>query len=132
MANGAAVVNSYFGLANVGLYRDPLATGIAPPWVMPDYAEESRACQRYYAWYLPNHVLAFSAASGSYGMSVGYQFQTRMRIAPAMSIPGYSGNLLAAAPSLSSQIDGVQIAISSSAAGYCQAIMPNVIANARM
>ena len=35
-------------LTNIGLYLDPLATGIAPPWQMPDEAEELRACRRYY------------------------------------------------------------------------------------
>ena len=37
-----------FELFDVGLYLDPHNTGIAPPWQMPDEAEELRACQRYY------------------------------------------------------------------------------------
>jgi hypothetical protein len=42
------VVNNNYELYDVGLYLDPLATGVAPRWEPPDYAEELRACQRYY------------------------------------------------------------------------------------
>jgi hypothetical protein len=45
--NLAAAVNSFF-IADVGLYADPAKTGLAPPWEMPDEAEELRACQRYW------------------------------------------------------------------------------------
>ena len=45
--NGAVTGNVFY-FTDVGLYLDPLATGIAPPWAMPDEAEELRACQRYY------------------------------------------------------------------------------------
>jgi hypothetical protein len=40
-----------FVLRNVGLYLDPLSTGVAPPWVAPDYAQELEACRRYYGSY---------------------------------------------------------------------------------
>jgi hypothetical protein len=41
--------NQGLNIANVGLYLDPNATGVAPPWVMPDYASELATCQRYYS-----------------------------------------------------------------------------------
>jgi hypothetical protein len=49
--NGAAVANAIFYLTNVGLYLDPLATGVAPRWEMPDEAQELEACQRYWQKY---------------------------------------------------------------------------------
>ena len=49
--NGLAAAQSFY-LKNVGLYLDPLATGVPPRWQMPDEAEELRACQRY--WYKPS------------------------------------------------------------------------------
>jgi len=46
--NGLAATGVFFDLFDVGLYLDPDNTGLAPPWQMPDEAEELRACQRYY------------------------------------------------------------------------------------
>lgn len=48
-STNGVVTGSTFSLANVGLYLDPQATGLAPPWQEPDYASELLACQRYYA-----------------------------------------------------------------------------------
>jgi hypothetical protein len=50
-SNGLGTAGT-FELFDVGLYLDPLATGIAPPWVMPDEAEELRACKRYWQKYV--------------------------------------------------------------------------------
>jgi hypothetical protein len=48
ISNGALTSGNTFYLRNVGLHLDPLATGIAPPWQMPDEAQELNACQRYF------------------------------------------------------------------------------------
>jgi hypothetical protein len=45
--NAAAVIGTYY-FADVGFYADPDKTGLAPPWELPDEAEELAACQRYY------------------------------------------------------------------------------------
>ena len=47
-ALGLSTTASACYLTNVGLYLDPDNTGIAPPWQMPDEADELRACQRYW------------------------------------------------------------------------------------
>src|SRR4051812_28479497 len=47
-SNGGATSNNVFELFDVGLYLDPQATGVAPPWQLPDEAQELAACQRYY------------------------------------------------------------------------------------
>jgi hypothetical protein len=49
--NGAALANKTFFIADVGLYLDPNNTGIAPPWQMPDEAQEMLACMRYWQKY---------------------------------------------------------------------------------
>jgi hypothetical protein len=46
-SNGMAALNT-FELFDVGLYLDPAATGVPPPWEMPDPWVEMRTCQRYY------------------------------------------------------------------------------------
>jgi len=48
MSNGLATVGNAFNIADVGLYLDPDKTGVAPPWQMPDEAEETTACRRYW------------------------------------------------------------------------------------
>jgi len=48
--NGAATNGSVFEIFDVGLYLDRQATGLPPPWQMPDYAAELLACQRYWQW----------------------------------------------------------------------------------
>lgn len=49
MSNGAASTSNQMLISDVGLYADPYATGVAPPYDIPDYIAELRACQRY--WY---------------------------------------------------------------------------------
>jgi hypothetical protein len=80
-SNGGTTLSLF--LADVGLYLDPLNTGIAPPWQMPDEAEELRACQRYWQIYTGLGSGGYSAAG------VGNFFTTSlacvMRTAPAVA-----------------------------------------------
>jgi hypothetical protein len=48
ITNNLATNGSVFELFDVGLYLDPQATGKAPQWQTPDYAQELAACQRYW------------------------------------------------------------------------------------
>lgn len=48
VSNGMGTGGAVFELFDVGLYLDPLLTGIPPRWELPDYAEELLACQRYF------------------------------------------------------------------------------------
>jgi hypothetical protein len=81
--NGAATVNNTFELGEVGLYLDPDLTGLPPPWQMPDYTEELRACQRYYA--LTGFAGRGNGSSDAY-QAVSIPFPVSMRIAPAASV----------------------------------------------
>jgi hypothetical protein len=76
--NNVAVNGSVFELYDVGLYLDPLNTGIAPPWQMPDEAEELRACMRYF--YKINGIRVYVSS-----LPLIYFFKTSMRILPAVT-----------------------------------------------
>ena len=66
--NGVASAGAVYELFDVGLYLDPLNTGVPPRWQMPDEAEELRACHRY--WEAVNttvrwdHVMTVGSAAG--------------------------------------------------------------------
>jgi hypothetical protein len=65
-------------LTNVGLYLDPNNTGIAPPWQMPDEAQELAACQRYWQGY----SLAIVPSTPT---PQSFIFPVRLRTVPAVS-----------------------------------------------
>jgi hypothetical protein len=75
------VANNAFYIFDVGLYLDPNNTGVAPPWQMPDEAEELRACQRYWEKAYGGYRTQSPAAGfvGSYA-----HFLVPKRIVPAM------------------------------------------------
>jgi hypothetical protein len=47
-SNLLSAASQMLDVTNVGLYLDPNATGVPPPWQMPDEAQELAACKRYY------------------------------------------------------------------------------------
>jgi hypothetical protein len=78
-------------LSNVGLYLDPNATGVPPPWVTPDYASELAACQRYFEQLANNDImlcLRVDAAAQSYAP---WYFKAVKRVVPAIAITGQTG-----------------------------------------
>ena len=77
MTNGADTGGNWY-ITAVGLYLDPQATGLPPAWVMPDEAEELRACLRYWQAY-SSLVVDSSTASQS------TVFRATMRAVPAVS-----------------------------------------------
>jgi hypothetical protein len=85
MANIAAAVNNAIYLSQVGLYRDPNNTGKAPPWQMPDFADELVRCQRYYVNGMAYNTVSSSVTSGSLYYGPAYSFPVQMRVAPTMS-----------------------------------------------
>jgi hypothetical protein len=48
--NLMATAGATFDLFDVGLYVDPLNIGAAPPWELPAWDADLRACQRYFEW----------------------------------------------------------------------------------
>lgn len=81
--NGATTSTSSY-IRRVGLYLDPENTGKAPPWEVPDEAEELRACQRY--WQSVSSYLSAALNPGSSSM-----LPVVMRSTPAWARTGGSG-----------------------------------------
>jgi hypothetical protein len=77
MTNNAAVANG-FSIGDVGLYLDPLATGVPPRWQMPDEAQELEACKRYWQWF-PSIVVETNIVTQS------TIFPVAMRAVPAFT-----------------------------------------------
>jgi hypothetical protein len=107
--NGLATAGAVYELYDVGLYLDPLNTGIAPPWQMPDEAEELRACQRYFQ-------TAHMTASG-YTAAVSLSFPALLPV-PMRTTPAFA----ALGPATNTNTTGAQItsAASHSAASGCR------------
>ena len=99
--NLAATANANFFVTNVGLYLDDQNTGTAPPWVMPDEAQELQACRRYYAAYATQYLVggwSVGAGTPAYG---NFSYQVQMRANPAValgstSLSGASSHVVAA------------------------------------
>jgi hypothetical protein len=81
-SNGMGVVGNNFQLFDVGLYLDPNATGVPPPWQMPDEAAELAACQRYWQ---KNQLMGIGYLLAGTSTHYTWLFPCVMRIAPAQS-----------------------------------------------
>jgi hypothetical protein len=89
-SNMMATTSNVFELYDVGLYLDPLATGVAPPWQMPDEAQELMACQRY--WQKFYSMMSGYAASPGFQARTGHSISPSMRTTPAFSFVVDNGN----------------------------------------
>jgi hypothetical protein len=73
--NGVAVAGAVFELFDIGLYLDPLATGLPPSWQLPEYSDELARCQRYWQQVNNSYVGAVQA-------STNYFVQTTLIVTP--------------------------------------------------
>ena len=128
--NGMATVGNVFELYDVSLHLDPLNTGVAPPWQMPDEAEELRACQRYYAIAPIN--ARFNAAAGGTAISTTIQWPVVMRVTPSTSAAGGISLNLTSGTISSARTIGARADIVAAAAGSTYWLDTDAIANARM
>ena len=88
-SNAVSSTSNVFELYDVGLYLDPEATGVAPPWQMPDEAEELHTCQRY--WHKrTGYYCGNSTSGGTY--YVTYPFITTMRATPTLTGVNFSAS----------------------------------------
>jgi hypothetical protein len=94
ISNGAGTVGNTFELYDVGLYLDPNNTGVAPPWEMPSYADDERACLRYY-WKAGTNWGYRGALAGSTALTRVYQwtFSVPMRVAPTGAFTGGAASI---------------------------------------
>jgi hypothetical protein len=101
-SNGVGSTGNIFNIFDVGLYLDPNNTGKAPPWQMPDEAEELAACQRYYQKGIYTIWVGNSVVSNNY-FATG-NFIRSMRTTPTFtSVSNLNLNFPAVAGSLAAQ-----------------------------
>lgn len=84
-SNGLSSTSNQMLISDVGLYADPYATGVAPPYDIPDYIAELRACQRY--WYRA-YGLRGGAAATTQATRIGAPHPVQMRTPPAVATVG--------------------------------------------
>jgi hypothetical protein len=88
-SNGLGVINNTFELYDVGLYLDPLATGVAPRWEMPDEAQELAACQRYWHRFVQHQN--FTASAVAQTLAAANPWPATMRTAPTIVMDAAGG-----------------------------------------
>lgn len=81
-SNGLATAGNTFELFDVGLHLDPLGTGVAPPFQVPDYGDDLLACKRYW-----QQTTAYYAANISISLTyyVSYKYTMPTRTTPTLS-----------------------------------------------
>ena len=83
--NFMGTASATFELFDVGLYVDALAIGVAPPFEVPAWDEDLRACQRYYSLG-DNCAYCFPCPStGGFAYNQRYDFPAPMRVAPVVT-----------------------------------------------
>ena len=126
--NGVATAGNIFELYDVGLYLDPLNTGVAPPWTMPDEADELSACQRY--WQRYNNLLNTSGyTAGNHHFCA--PLTVSMRTLPAESFANVTYNNCTGVTSyaVTSSTLGYYSSVTTAGAMY---VITDVILNARL
>jgi len=86
--NGLATVNNTFELFDVSLHLDPLNTGIAPPWTLPDEAQEFATCQRYLEYI--DGLNIYQYGNGGTTTMNPCPFKVMKRVSPAVTIAGWA------------------------------------------
>ncbi|NVO13908.1 MAG: hypothetical protein HXX10_07715 [Rhodoplanes sp.] len=98
--NFLGTVGNVFELFDVGFYLDPDATGAAPPWELPDYADELRRClwfwEKTYPRASPPGTATSAGMMGAVAASAGailgtFVFKSPKRAAPTVTLYGESG-----------------------------------------
>ena len=132
LTNGVGTVGNTFEIFDMGLYADPNATGVPPPWQMPDEAEELRACERYYekgrttmqSSYVTASSLFFTAAI----------FRTVKRVAPTVGLVtvGSAGFVTTSGAASNITVDQAQESRTANATVASGYFWSSYTANARM
>jgi len=114
--NLAATANANFFVTNVGLYLDDQNTGTAPPWVMPDEAQELAACIRYYTKHL-NLTASGIATAASQTIFFDTILSTPMRVSPAVNVSNTSNSNTAGVANSGTTATHLRLTCTAAAAG---------------
>jgi len=126
-SNGFASTSNVFRVYNWGVHVDYDGSGKFPPYRKVDYLEELRRCQRYYR--VQSHIISgYNGAGGAiYGQIA---LAPPMRIAPLVTISGFSYSNASAAGNNGAVISNVQTIATITATGAGWGV-GNVILDAR-
>ena len=131
--NGMATAGNVFELYDVGLHLDPDKTGVAPPWQMPDEAEELRACQRYWQTIDPIGFGWTGNTTSGVSYSGFAQYLTAMRALPAATGTNAAGaGFPAAVGTLTPGVGGMFESRTANATLNGAAYRSRIFLNARM
>jgi len=83
--NFMGTVSATFDLFDVGLYVDHLSIGAAPPWDLPAWDADLRACQRYYAVESSASYGFSCPGTGGFAALQRYDFPVTMRVAAVVT-----------------------------------------------
>lgn len=131
-SNLLSVANQSFYVRAIGLYPDPLGTGVAPVFNPPDFALELLRCQRYFL--RQNGLICQGYNSAGAGVYETIPLPVTMRVAPTSGTVTYSGqsyNNASAVSFNSAQPNQIlhQCIITAAGAGYA---VFNVAVSARL
>ena len=85
--NGIGTISNVFQTGDLGLYADPDSTGVAPSFILPNYGEDLRNCQRYWSKAVGRILSGYWTSNVGYSI---YNFPVEMRVAPTISASGSS------------------------------------------
>jgi hypothetical protein len=91
VTNNSAVINSFLWIADVQLLPDPDASGAAPSFIIPSYADELARCQRYWQKDFTDAIIFGGAAQGSGTWYGDVQYPVAMRAIPTVAVSGGAG-----------------------------------------
>jgi len=130
-SNGLGVVNNVFEIWDVGLHADGDFTGVAPPYVVPDYDDALRDCQRYWQAAQPTQRFWATAANQVAGSS--FPFPVSMRTTPTSSMVnnGVSNNVTSVTLTTITA-DAARVQIQAAGTGDTYSLAANFTLNARM
>jgi len=116
ISNWMSAASQLFEFTNVGLYLDDQATGAAPPWVMPDEAQELAACIRYYTKHL-NLTASGIATAASQTIFFDTILSTPMRVSPAVNVSNTSNSNTAGVANSGTTATHLRLTCTAAAAG---------------
>jgi hypothetical protein len=125
-SNLLAVNGQIFDLFDVGLYKG----AAAPSFVVPDYSEALRNCQRYYAKFII--VDLYVCAVASYSMNITHAFPGTMRAAPTLTGAASSSANLSNVNFVALDNNGMYLTMSGAAGPANTTWQGTITANARM
>jgi hypothetical protein len=133
MTNAAATAGAVCSVGDVGLYRDPEATGKAPPFELPNIGDELLRCMRYWEQINAGDFIFSGNVTAANTYYCGRSFLVPKRAAPVVTLTGANQGNFPAAPGSVASSSTVHVMEGRVASGSGTALFQTTVtANARM